>query len=113
MSLSDTKQQTGTLWQRIKELITLKLEYTKYTVAEKLTMLLAMAALGFIGLLLAAFILFFLSVALSHWMAESIGSVWSSVIVAGIYIVLLVLIIALRKPLFIDPVSKFISRMML
>lgn len=101
------------MWQRIKELVTLKLEYTKYTVAEKLTMILAMAALGFIALMLVVIILFFLSVALSHWIAESIGIVWSSVIIAGIYAVLLAMIIALRKQLFINPVSKFVSRMML
>lgn len=111
--MADTQQPVQTLWQRLKELITLKYEYTRYTVAEKLTMILAMAALGLITLLMVMVIMFFLSVALSHCLAESVGMVWSSLIVAAIYLVILLVLIALRKQLFINPVSKFITRMML
>lgn len=111
--MSETQKSVQSLWQRLKELVTLRFEYTKYTVAEKLTMVLAMAALFFISVLILMIAVFFLSVAVQHWMAESIGEVWSSIIVAGFYFVLLLLLIALRKQLFINPICRFISRMML
>lgn len=108
-----TSQSVQTLWQRIKELVTLRIEYTKLTVAEKLTMILAMVALGFLGIFMVMFALFFLSLGLADWIGESLGMAWGSLIVAGIYIVLLLIVIALRKPLFINPISRFITRMML
>lgn len=111
--MTETKESIQTLWQRLKELVTLKLEYTKITLAEKMTIILAMVALGLIAIMIGMIVVFFLSVALSHWLAESMGLVWSSLIVAAIYLVFLLVLVALRKQLFINPVSRFISKLML
>lgn len=105
--------QVQSLWQRIKELFLLKYEYTRLTVAEKATILLSGIAIALILFLVAAVAVFFLSIALSHLLAESVGPVWSAVIVAGIYIIILLVVLALRKQLIVNPISRFITRLIL
>lgn len=110
--MAQTNEQMQSLWLKLKELATLKYEYTKLTVAEKSTILLSMVALGFLAMLIGIIVVFFLSLGLSHWIAESIGYVWSSLIIAGAYLLVLLLLIAFRKQLLINPISKFITRLM-
>lgn len=105
--------QIQSLWQRVKQLVTLKYEYTRLTVAEKATVLLSTVALVIILFFAGAAVLFFLSVALSHLLAESVGAVWSSVIVAGIYLIVLLIVVSFRKQLIINPISRFITRLIL
>lgn len=107
------QNQVQSLWERIKRLVTLKFEYTRLTVAEKATVLLSSVALAVIMFFAGAAVLFFLSVALSHLLAESVGMVWSSVIVAGIYLIALLIVVAFRKQLIVNPISKFITRLIL
>ncbi len=110
MSDGDSSLKSG--WAQLKELLTLKLDYTKYTIAEKLTLLLAYVAIGLVGVLMGVAVIAFLSVALAQWMSLSIGMMWSCVIVAAIYVVLLLAILAFRKQLIINPISRFITKLM-
>ena len=109
----EDSSQIQSLWQRIKQLATLKFEYTRLTVAEKATILLSMVALAVIMFFAGAAVIFFLSVALSHLLAQSVGTVWSSVIVAGIYLFIVLVVFAFRKQLIINPISRFITRLFL
>lgn len=109
----NTKSQVKTLWQRLKELAEYKYEYARLTLAEILVTIIAMLILCFIGIFIAMIVLFFLSTALSNWIAEYTGELWSNIIVVGINLIILLLIIAFRKPLIINPVSKFITRLIL
>lgn len=110
--MAQTNEQMQSLWLKLKELATLKYEYTKLTVAEKTIVFLSMVALGFLAMLIGIIVIFFLSVALSHWIAESTGYVWSSLIIAGAYLLVLGLLITFRKQIFINPISRFITRLM-
>lgn len=113
-NMSDnTKSTAKTLWQRLKALAEYKYEYTKLTFAEVLTNIIAMLILCFIGIFIAMIVVFFLSTALSSLLAEHVGALWSSVIVAGINLLILLLAIAFRKPLIINPVCKFVTRLIL
>ncbi len=107
----DNQSSIASLWERLKEFITLKYEYTRLTLAEKLSLLLAVIAMCLIALVGISIALFFLSMALSHFLGGVLGPVWSAVIVAGIYIVLLLVIFALRKQLIVNPISRFVSRL--
>lgn len=99
------------LWEKVKNLLLLKLEYTKLTLAEKLTVLMAMAALFMVGLFIVMIVIFFMSVALSQWLGSELGTAWGSLIVAGIYLVLLLLLYALRRQIFFNPIAKFITKL--
>lgn len=109
--MSDTENNVKVLWDRIKNLLLLKLEYTKLTLAEKLTVLMSMAALFMVGLFILVIVIFFLSVALSQWLGSELGTAWGSLIVAGIYVVLLLVLVALRRQIFLNPIAKFITKL--
>lgn len=113
MSDNSNSSTVKTLWERLRDLATLKYEYARLTLAEKLTMIFSMLILCLTGLFISMISIFFLSVAISQWIAESIGSIWSSVIIAGFYLILLLLLVGFRKQLIINPVSKFISRLII
>ncbi len=109
----NTTSQVKALWQRLKTLAEYKLEYTRLTLAEILTTIIAMLILCIIGIFIAMIIVFFLSTALSNWLSQYTGELWSSIIVAGINLAILFLVILLRKPLIINPVSRLITRLIL
>lgn len=110
--MSDKESEIKSGWEKLKQLITLKYEYGKLTVAERLTMILAYVAIALLGILMGMGMIFFASVALARWIGDSIGMVWGNLIVAGIYMVILLVIFALRKRLIINPISRFITKMM-
>jgi hypothetical protein len=110
--MSDKESEIKSGWEKLKQLITLKYEYSKLTVAERLTMILAYVAIALLGILMGMGMIFFASVALARWIGDSIGMVWGNLIVAGIYMVILLVILALRKRLIINPISRFITKMM-
>lgn len=113
MSDNSNSSTVKTLWQRLRDLATLKYEYARLTLAEKLTMIFSMLILCLIGIFISMISIFFLSVAISQWIAESIGAIWSSVIIAGFYLILLILLIGFRKQLIINPVAKFVTRLII
>ncbi len=109
----ETKQTAQSLWQRLKELATLKLEYAKLTAAERLSILLSTVAIALICLVGVSMFLFFISMSLVEVMATSIGMAWSSFIVSMIYVAVLVIVVMLRKQLIINPIARFVSKIML
>lgn len=108
-----TINNAKTLWDRIKTLATLKYEYAKLTFAERLTMILAAVLIGFAAFLLGIFAVCCFSIAIANLIAESLGVVWSAVIVGCFYLILIVLLFAFRKPLVINPLSRMITKMLL
>lgn len=99
------------LWQQIKSYVALNVENAKLTVAEKFTILVTAAAVCILTLLLAVIILFFVSMGLAQLLAESVGMMWAYLIMAGAYLVLLIVLILLRKLLITNPVARFITRL--
>ncbi len=54
-----------------------RLEYAKLTAAEKLTMLITGLAVAAGAFVLGIIFLFFLTIAIAHWIAPSIGLGWA------------------------------------
>ena len=109
----ETKQTDESLWARLKELALLKFEYAKLTTAERLSILRSAMAIALICMIGVAMFLFFISLSLVEVLALSLGMAWSSFIVSMIYVVIMALVILLRKPLIINPIARFISKVML
>lgn len=102
------------LWQEAGQWFELNIDYAKLTVAEKLSVLAAAAAVGIVCLLLGVIVLFFLSIAAVYWLSLTGMSVaLSYTIMAGFNLLLLVAIFMLRRQIIIDPIAKFISRLIL
>jgi hypothetical protein len=103
------------LWKEAKKFFTLEIDYAKLTAIEKLTVILSAMAVVGVALILIACILFYLSSALvtliSAWLG---GCMWgANLIVGGLFIILLIIVYAMRKSLIIDPVTRFITKLFL
>lgn len=91
----------------------LEVEYIKLTAAEKLIVLMStmIIALGMLLLLLPVIIMFLFALegVFEMWMPEPLAFL----AVGGVLLVILILVFLLRKPLIINPVSRFITKTIL
>ncbi len=102
------------LWQQVKDYIKLQVDYSKLTVAEKLTILLSRIILIVVALLLGASILLLLSAALVVALTGIVGETWvACLIVAAIYLLLLLIVFALKSHLITNPMARFISKLLI
>lgn len=100
-----------TLIGLVKRLVSLYIENVKITAAEKLTVVLSAGVLLIISIVLGIFALAFLSGACIE-LLELVLPPWASNAILGVFFILLVLLaVLLRKPLIINPISRFISRL--
>lgn len=93
--------------------IKLLLEDARLTLAEKLTRLLSAIALCAVLLVLGIVALVFVSVAVAILLAAAINPLWALVIVATFYLVVLVILLVFRNALLVNPIARFISRLIL
>lgn len=102
------------LFAEIKKYVTLQVDYTKYTVTEKMVVLLSATATALILGALGFGVLFYLSIALADYLVEVLNCQWGAhAIVAGIYALLLVFVVIMRKPMIVDPIARFLSKLFL
>jgi len=76
-----------------------RIELMKYEVKEDMAKAIAKVSILLLVALLFTFFLLFVSVALAHKIGESLGSFAGFGLVAGFYLLLLLVIIALREPI--------------
>ena len=102
------------LWAELKKYLTLQIDYAKLTTVEKLVVLLSAIAMVAVMLILGACVLFYLSFAVVFMLSDAIGSTWGAyLIVSGIFLVLMLVVYAMRQKLILDPVSRFLTRLFL
>lgn len=100
------------LWEELKKFFSLQVDYVKLTAVEKLVVLLSAIALVAVLLILGACVLFYLSFAIVYLLVDVIGCVWGAyLIVSGIFVVLSLIVFAMRKTLILDPVAKFLTKL--
>lgn len=106
--------------EEIKEIFTqsinwakLELEYIKLTVAEKLIVLVSMLLLVTLVVLMFIPVMLMFMFALAQVFINMMPVALAYVTVAGIFIVLLLLLFLLRKPLIFNPMAKFISKLVI
>lgn len=112
MLMTDNKYTE--LWDEVKKYLTLQIDYAKLTAVEKLVVLLSAIALATVLMILGACVLFYLSFAIVYMLVDVIGCVWGAyLIVSGMFVVLAIVVFALRKQLILDPVAKFLTKLFL
>ncbi|MCM1519707.1 MAG: hypothetical protein NC098_02865 [Lachnoclostridium sp.] len=109
--MAEYETKLKTLWVEIKDYISLNIDYAKLTVSERMAMLLTAASLCAIVFALVSLMMFFLSMALVRWIAESTGIVGAYLIMFGFYVILLAVVVVFRKAMIINPISRFISKL--
>lgn len=93
--------------------LSLEATYLRLSLTEKLALILGGVALAFLMSILLLFMIFMASMALADVFSGFL-SVWLSYLcVAGVYALLAILLFLLRKPLILDPVARFLSRIII
>lgn len=97
----------------VRKLIYLLLTDLKLTATEKLSRLLTACALGFIVGLLGLGVLLFLSYSMAAFFSTIMPEGFACMIVAGMYLLFVVLVVIFRRPLLEDPVTRLLSKIIL
>ena len=98
------------LFVEFKKYLNLQKEYTKLDVTEKLSDLLTVLIVILLTVILGMMALFYLSCTFAYLLAPAVGSITLSFsLIAALYVVLAILLVAFRKQLVINPMVKFLA----
>ncbi len=106
-----TNEHNRSLTSTIGKYIGLLIEDTRLSVAEKATRLVASMAFVAAVVIVSTIAMVFISLGVSMFLSEVLGPQWAFLIVSGFYVVVLVIIVAARRALFVDPIARYISRL--
>lgn len=109
--MAEKETRFKTLVAELKEYVSLNVDYARLTLSEKITLLLTAVSICAIIFMLVSITMFFLSMAVVRWIANSTGIIGAYFIMCGFYMLLLVLAILLRKTLIINPISRFVTKL--
>ncbi len=94
-----------------KNWMKLEVEYAKLTLAEKMTMLFSAMIIGAVCLLMGMVVLILLAFALVELFRLMMSPALAYLSSAGVIVVLIVLFYLFRKPLLLNPIARFITRL--
>lgn len=98
----------------IRDYISLRIECGKYDLVSKLAVLVSVLALGALLLAAAIVILFFLSYAVALAVADSVGGLGTAcALVAAFYILVAVVLYALRRRIIVQPITNLLGHLFL
>lgn len=101
------------MFAELKNYLKLNVEYAKLTAAEKVTRLLSMMAFVAIVFILGLLAFLFFTIALADLLAIEVGTAAAYGILCAFYILLIICVVVFRKPLIINPLSKFMTKLFL
>ncbi len=101
------------LTKSITSYLRLLIEDTRLSATEKLIRACSGIALCALLFILSTVALVFISISVSLLLSAVIAPLWAFVIVAGFYIILAAVIVLFRTQLIVNPISRFISRLLL
>ncbi len=91
----------------------LEIEYAKLTVAEKFTLLVSAFVIGAVCLLMGTVALMLLAFSLAEVFRMMMNPALAYLSSAGVIVLLLIVLYLCRKPLLLNPVAKFITRLII
>lgn len=95
------------LSEDVRELVNVKLDKVKLSVAEKSSKVLSNLIAGVIVAVVIIFFIIFLSIALAYLLAEYLGSAWAGfLIVSGIYLLMALIVLALKEKMIRMPIMN-------
>lgn len=111
MSENKEKSNLQKMFENIQKLVELHIDYARLTAAEKLTIVLSTMAIYALVVVLATLTLVFITLGVGHLLATTIAPHFAYLIVAGFYVVLLVIVFVFRKQFFVNPIARFVSKL--
>ena len=114
MISSDKNIETvAQLVENAKHYIGLQSEYVKLDVIEKVVRLLTVATISFVVVILVLLMLTYLSFAAAYALSSYMGKPGAFVLVAGVYFLLLVVIVIKRRNWIEKPLVRFLANLLL
>lgn len=89
----------------------LLLEDARLTAAEKLTVLFSTVTFYALLLVVGTVALVFISIGIGHWLAATVAPELAYLFIAAFYVVVLIVLIVFKRQLLIDPICRFITRL--
>lgn len=99
------------LFSQSRDWIKLEVEYAKLTLAEKFTILASAMIIGAVCLLMGMVVLILLAFALVEVFKMLMAPGLAYLSVAGVICILIVLLYVMRKPILLNPIARFITRL--
>ncbi len=94
-----------------KEWLKKEIEYTKYTVAEKATILASAVAFGAVCLLLGMVALIMLGLCIERLFELFLSPVLSYLCCVVVVVIIILMVFLFRRSLIYNPISRFITRL--
>lgn len=107
---SDFTSQVKDLFKLLKRFLTLQLDVARFSLAERVTMLIGGLAIGLIGVLTGGIIVLFLALSAADLFRTLMSPALAHLCVAGSILVLFLLLFILRKPLILNPISRLVTK---
>lgn len=101
------------LIEQMQLFASLKIDSWRLLVTERSTLLLSTLLITVVSMILGSCILLFVSVACAHLLAESMSMMCAYLIIGGCYGLLLIVIVAMRRKIIVDPMARFLSKLFL
>lgn len=108
-----TEPKKTTIVDSIRQLASLYIENAKLTTAEKITMLFSGIALVCAMMFLALIAMIFIAIGITSLLESYIAPFWSYFIIAGVFIIALVVLYFFREHIIENPIARFISKIVL
>lgn len=96
----------------VKDLGVLYFEKARLKTTEKITILLATVAYSAVIMALGLVCLVFVSIGIGHLLATTLAPHLAYLIIAAFYLIIFILAIVFRRQLFVDPIARFMSRLL-
>lgn len=111
--MHDDSQKTLTsLYGDAKRLGSMYIDLARLTAAEKATALFSMLAIAILCVMLGMVVLVFLTMGIASLLESYIAPFWTFFIVAGVFIIVTILMIAFKEKLIFNPVARFMSKLL-
>jgi hypothetical protein len=100
--------------QNVKDYVRLQTDLLKLKITEKLSLIISYMVVGVISFIAMFFITIYVSEAFIFWYGNHVGTLEvGALIVAGFYLLCIILAVLLRRWLFVNPMISLISKLMM
>lgn len=108
---SQTRFDVSAIARLLRRFINLNIENLRLSLTERLTIMMAAIAFFLIALFLGTIGFVFLTAGLAHILEGAMDVKWVYLIIAGIYFAIVAVVWLLRRRILIDPICRFLSRL--
>ncbi len=107
-----TNESLKRIYATLRRFTLLHLESARLTTTEKLTLLGTAIVYGALLIIFGSMALFFITIGIGHLLATTIAEHFAYLWVACFYIVLVLVIIIFKRQLILNPICRYLSRLL-